>query len=909
MEKTTRRLIQGMAMTGVLVLTACEEVPPEQLVEDFGIAYIKRPIVTEIDQDTNEEVLVETDISEVLGFSEGGDIWYRDRASPSADERNITFCLTQGLGDVRDLETSYDGSKIIFSLQLPDPDPDDDIEPTWDIYEYDTTTGDCPQRIIRSNISADEGDDLAPHYLPENGRIVFTSTRQKGSGIVLSKEGKSRFRALDENLNEHAPQLHVMSASGTDIQQISFNQSHDLDPTVLSSGEILFTRWDRMGNHDTMSLYSIRPDGTELKVVYGVHDDSADDVQFLSPRQLEDGRVLAMLKSSAGSAGRGSGAPALIDIANYVDNTQPIWPRQGVLSGPAQTSAVDLDVRTDASISPNGRFRNIYPLWDGTNRVLASWSPCRLLDTNGTPRTCPSNIPTDAVEALPLYGIYIINLNQQTQLPVVVPEKGWIIEEPVVAAPRREPVTLYDRVAGFELDQTLAEEGVGLLHIRSVYDFDGRFNRLGSSATGITSLAQLANPTLATADERRAHFLRVVKSVPIPDRDALNFDRNAFGAAGRQRMREIIGYAPIQPDGSVQVKVPANVPFAISVVDKNGRRIGGRHQNWLQLRPGETLTCNGCHDHSPADGTAPLSHGAADAPTPVNVGAATSGAPFPGTHADLVAEMGETMAEARIRLLCGDLNTLTLCRQLSPSVNLISVDEWWTDPSAAPAPAIDLRYDDPELVYFGTNAPAKSACQDNWDANCRTIINYETHIHPLWGQARLVTDTDGVVIGDRTCTNCHNSVDTANANAARVPAAQLDLSDGPSDINADHFKSYRELLFPDNQQILNSDGRLVDVTQEVPRLDEDGNQLYQETIDPITGEIISRIPLFDLEPIPVESRAMRAFGSRGGTFMAKFLNPTDDHFGYLSATELRLIAEWLDIGAQYYNNPFDAPLN
>jgi hypothetical protein len=34
-----------------------------------------------------------------------------------------------------------------------------------------------------------------------------------------------------------------------------------------------------------------------------------------------------------------------------------------------------------------------------------------------------------------------------------------------------------------------------------------------------------------------------------------------------------------------------------------------------------------------------------------------------------------------------------------------------------------------------------------------------------------------------------------------------------------------------------------------------------------------------------------------------------NHAGYLSSHELRLIAEWLDIGAQYYNNPFDAPGN
>lgn len=893
-------------MTGVLVLTACEEIPSEQLLEDFGIAYIKRPIVTEIDQDTNQEVLVETAINEVLGFTEGGDIWYRDRASPSASERNITLCLTEGLGDVRDLETSYDGSRIIFSLRLPDPDPDDDVEPVWDIYEYDISTGDCPTRVIQSDIFASEGDDLAPHYLPD-GHIVFTSTRQRASGAVLTNEGKSRFRALDESLNEQAPLLHIMSASGTDIQQISFNQSHDLDPTVLNTGEILFTRWDHMGQRDGMKLYSIRPDGTELKVVYGVHDNSADDVQFLSPRQLEDGRVLAMLKSSEGSAGRGSGAPALVDIANYVDNTQPVWPRQGVLNGPAQTPVVDLDVRTDASISANGRFRNVYPLWDGTNRMLASWSPCRLLDGDGNPRICPSDISADDIEALPIYGIYIINLSQQTQLPVVLPEEGWIIEEPVVAAPRSRPAILYDRVAGFELDQTLAEEDVGLLHIRSVYDFDGSFRTLGSSAANITSLAQLANPTQVTADERRARFLRIVKSVPIPDRDALNFDRSAFGVSRQQKMREIIGYAPVQPDGSVLVKVPANVPFAISVVDRDGRRIGGRHQNWLQLRAGETLTCNGCHDHNPADGSAPLPHGAADAPTPVNPGAPTTDQPFPGADPAKLAEMGETMAQTRIRLACGASSAMVVCPQLSPSVNLLFDDEW-TDPAASPAPSVYLRYADPELAYFGTTAPAKPACQIRWDANCRTIINYETHIHPLWSQARPVTDANDVVIGDHTCTNCHNNVDINNVAVARVPASQLDLGDGPSDINADHFKSYRELLSADNEQEL-VDGVLQDATREVPRLDENNEPMFEDIIDPNTGEITGRIPLFDQVPIGVTTRAMRPGGSRGGTFMGKFLDPTDDHFGYLSATELRLIAEWLDIGAQYYNDPFAAPLN
>ena len=46
----------------------------------------------------------------------------------------------------------------------------------------------------------------------------------------------------------------------------------------------------------------------------------------------------------------------------------------------------------------------------------------------------------------------------------------------------------------------------------------------------------------------------------------------AFGPTGV--MREILGYVPIEPDGSVRVKVPADVAFALTVLDVNGRRIG-----------------------------------------------------------------------------------------------------------------------------------------------------------------------------------------------------------------------------------------------------------------------------------------------------------------------------------------------
>ncbi len=48
---------------------------------------------------------------------------------------------------------------------------------------------------------------------------------------------------------------------------------------------------------------------------------------------------------------------------------------------------------------------------------------------------------------------------------------------------------------------------------------------------------------------------------------------------------------------------------------------------------------------------------------------------------------------------------------------------------------------------------------------------------------------------------------------------------------------------------------------------------------------------------------MAAGNSRGSRFFTSVMNnPT--HAGMLSTAELRLLSEWLDIGAQYYNDPF-----
>jgi hypothetical protein len=843
---------------------------PDPVAVDFPIAYTKGPLL-----DDQMQLQSSTDLRDVQRFNVGTDLYLRDRASPTAAERNITLDQTDGLGDVMGVEISVDGSKVLFAMRGPfDPNLADEDQPTWNIWEYEIP-GDTLRRIIASDITAEGGHDISPHYLAD-GRIVFSSTRQRQSKAILLDEGKPQFEALDEDRNESAFVLHVMDADGGDLHQVSFNQSHDLDPTLLDNGKVMFSRWDRAGTVNGIHLYQMNPDGSELELLYGreSHLTGTDngEVQFIGAREMIDGRIMSIVRPF--DHPELGGDVVMIDTPTYAENTQPTQANAG-MPGPAQLSATPNEVRTDLLPSQGGRFSSAFPLWDGTGRVLVSWSICRLLvddpDNAGSQIIVPCTpaylADASAQPALPLYGIWMYDPVDQTQLPIVVGEEGVLIGDVVAAQPRGNPQAIPDKTPGVELDPDLVAQNVGILNIRSVYDVDG-------VDTASPSIAALADPLQAVAADRPARFLRVVKAVSIPDEDLVDLDNTAFGPNIRQGMREIVAYAPIEPDGSVRIKVPANVPLAVSVLNADGRRISSRHQNWVQVRAGEELTCSGCHSTQSG-----LSHGRKDSFASVYGGATSTGVPFPNTVAALSPDFGETMAETRTRVSC----QLDNCSALEPSVDLVYEDVW-TDPI--------VRTPDTSFAYRYAGVPVPPTLlnclpPNAWSSNCRIVIHYEQHIHPLWGLMRQIIDPDdGVTVQqDNTCTQagCHAPVDAMNMTA--VPAAHLDLTDGLSPDQADHFNAYRELLFTDLEQVLDN-GALVDRVEQVG-IDDDGNPILVN---------------FPVAP------SMRSGGADASPAFFSRFDVGGSHAGYLTLDELRLIAEWLDIGAQYYNNPFDVPV-
>src|SRR5690606_8815835 len=124
--------------------------------------------------------LAQADARRLRRFAIGADLYMRDRASASTPEVNLTAAQTQGLGDVRDVDVSFDGSKVLFSMRARFlENTDEDEQPTWNVWEYDLASASL-RRVIASDTIAEEGHDLMPHYLPD-GRIVFSSTRQRQS--------------------------------------------------------------------------------------------------------------------------------------------------------------------------------------------------------------------------------------------------------------------------------------------------------------------------------------------------------------------------------------------------------------------------------------------------------------------------------------------------------------------------------------------------------------------------------------------------------------------------------------------------------------------------------------------------------------------------------------------------------
>ena len=362
----------------------------------------------------------------------------------------------------------------------------------------------------------------------------------------------SRAGEMDEYNHAPAEHLYVCDADGGNLERVSFNQSDDFDPTLLADGRVVFTRWEHFGTMNRFPLFFTNPDGSGTFHMYGPHSRN-----FFHPTPTADGRLLAiestMIEEDAGPLAilkleQGPADPVVGPQSNHWD-------------------VLTVQVNNDGAPWPYGAFK--YPETIGPNLYVASYS-----------------LPA-ATEGDVDYGLYTFSLTQAGAGSVSEPatftlaNMTFLYNDPAMneydaqlLAPRPKPP-----VIASTLDRSVT---YGTFLAQDVFNRgtnDGQ-ERPVRGATGLNHIDSIA----------------VLAARPTMAGEPNNFSANEF------EKRALIGFAPVQPDGSFRIRVPANTPISFATLDAAGRGFVVKRTH-LYVRPGEEFNkCVGCHEDRLAGG-------------------------------------------------------------------------------------------------------------------------------------------------------------------------------------------------------------------------------------------------------------------------------------------------------------------
>jgi hypothetical protein len=362
----------------------------------------------------------------------------------------------------------------------------------------------------------------------------------------------ARDNEMDEYNHSLSAHLYVCDADGSNLERVSYNQSSDFDPSLLPNGRVMYTRWEHFGTMNRFPLFVTNPDGTGTFHFYGPHDRN-----FFHAQPTPDGRVVAIASTMVEED---AGPVAFLKL-----EAGPADP----VSGPPGTNwdVLTPQVNMDGAPWPYGSFK--YPMPIGGNQYVVSYS-----------------LPA-ATEADADYGLYTFTLSQSgTGAPgdpasFSVMNMSFLYNDPntneydaQLLAPHPKPPIIPSHI-----DRNL---GYGEFLAQDVFNRgtnDGQEHPM-KGVDPIDSIAvTVARPTVPGE---------------MNDISANDFEKRA-----------LIGFAPVYPDGSFRIRVPANTPISFATLDTLGRAFVNKRTH-LYVRPGEKFeNCFGCHEDRHAGGPTP----------------------------------------------------------------------------------------------------------------------------------------------------------------------------------------------------------------------------------------------------------------------------------------------------------------
>ncbi len=384
---------------------------------------------------------------------------------------------------VGEIDLHYDANKLLFTMPKG---------PTWQIFEIGIN-GTGLRQVSRDDYP--DVDNFDACYLPD-GRIVFVSTASITA--VPCWHGVER-----------ACSIYLMDADGGNVRQLCFDQDLDLHPSVLPTGQVIFSRWDYTG---IMHIYlrplmAMNPDGTGQRALYGSNSYWPNALYF--PRGIPDapGKIIAIIAGY-------HGVPRMGELG-LIDTTKGWHEAAGIIQKiPGRDKPVQTVIRDNLVDKSWPKFLHPYPLSD--KYFLVSCRP-----NNKSP-----------------WGIYLVDVFDNMLLICVLPK--YDLFEPIPLKKIPHPPAIPDRV--------------DLQHDDAVVYLDDVY----------------AGPGLAGIPRGAVKKLRIVAyhygypGMAGPDK---------VGCGGPWEVMRILGTVNVHEDGSAMFQVPANTPVSLQPLDEQGKAI------------------------------------------------------------------------------------------------------------------------------------------------------------------------------------------------------------------------------------------------------------------------------------------------------------------------------------------------
>ncbi|MGE5671930.1 MAG: hypothetical protein ACM31E_10825 [Fibrobacterota bacterium] len=458
-------------------------------------------------------------------------------------------------GQTRDPDVSFDGKRILYAYREPE-----NSKKSYHLYEIDLSTN--TKRQITSGGSATDfrhNSDVEGVYLP-NDDILFCSTRMIQMGDCLD----------DGSVTAN---LFLCNKDGKYLRRISYDQAHICYPSVLSSGQVIYSRWDYNDKNHTYAhgLFTVNPDGTRQMEYYG--NNSWWPTALYYPCQIPGtDKIMAI---AGGYHSGQSGIVCTVD-RNY-----------GIANGDGITLLAPVRLPKDDTIgnwatSLGGLSFTEYKSKWGSYAFDPSKFPKQNAYPNDSwtsgPYTWPYPLDENSMLVCQADGLYFMTYDGQKELIA-----SGSCASPRLIKERKKPAVIADK--------TDWSKSSGICQIMDI---------------NITQAPLLDNIPKGTIKRLRVVALDY-RTGPSSGAGGMNCGPGSINNGGATApipiaivgaswdVKKILGETPIESDGSASFYVPARTPVYFQALDDKGHVVQTM-RSWTTLMPGENNTCIGCHE-------------------------------------------------------------------------------------------------------------------------------------------------------------------------------------------------------------------------------------------------------------------------------------------------------------------------